>query len=86
MSRTKPRFKSRLSDSLVNKDELIAVIGKFRSEISSIAEYAEIGGPYFKAVDKIRNAIDDAAVVLTGNRYHFHSPDGPSFTSFAQED
>jgi hypothetical protein len=54
-----------------DSDRLLEAIGACRRACVTASRVAPIGGPIYRAADRLMEEIDLVAEVLTGNRQHF---------------
>jgi hypothetical protein len=54
-----------------DKQNLLAALGEARWSLNRAKGQLPIGGPEYEAANKVTEAIDDLAELLTGDREHF---------------
>jgi len=60
------------SDRLVDRPRLLAALGQCRAALIEASLKMKIGGPLYYSASSVIAAIDGPALLLTGERDHFH--------------
>jgi hypothetical protein len=60
------------------KTQLLEQLRTCREQMIDVIRTVPIGGPEATAANQVKDAIDDFAAVLTGDRQHFWLPLAPS--------
>ena len=66
------------SDAFVDGPRVLKAVGECRRVLIEGLTRAKVGGPLYYSMSTVVAAIDGLALMLTGERYHFHTQPAPS--------
>ena len=65
--------RSSRSDALVDRPKLLGALGACRNEVCGAMAKMKASGPLYHSASAVLAAIDALALMLTGQRYYFHT-------------